>query len=62
MIMRSLMIPFVTLAIGCETSSFPNTVPASLEDVDAIRDDSSLTAAEKRSGLVEAVKKVLSRY
>ncbi len=47
----SLVVPFVTLAIGCEISSFPNSVPVSLEDVNAIRADSDLTAAEKRAGL-----------
>jgi hypothetical protein len=47
----SLVVPFVTLAIGCEISSFPNSVPASLEDVNTIRNDAELTAAEKRTGL-----------
>ncbi|MCH7872191.1 MAG: hypothetical protein IID33_10880 [Planctomycetes bacterium] len=47
----SLLIPFVTLAIGCEVSSFPNTLPASLEDVNTIRNDGDLTAAEKRTDL-----------
>ncbi len=51
MIILSLVVPFLTLAIGCEISSFPNSVPASLEDVNAVRDDADLTAAEKRAEL-----------
>ena len=51
MIILSILVPFVTLAIGCEMESFPNSVPASLGDVNAIRGDATLTSAEKRAGL-----------
>lgn len=46
-----LLSPLLTLAWGCEISSFPNAIPASLGDVNAIRNDSDLSSAEKRDEL-----------
>ena len=51
-IKTALLSPLLTLAWGCEVSSFPNSIPASLGDVNTIRDDTDLSSAEKRAELV----------
>jgi hypothetical protein len=52
-IKTALLCPLLTLAWGCEVSSFPNTIPASLVDVNTIRNDAELSSAEKRAELAQ---------
>lgn len=50
-IVTALLAPVLTLALGCEVSSFPDSIPTSLGDVNAIRNDVDLSSAEKRAEL-----------
>lgn len=50
-IKTALISPLLALVLGCEISSFPDSIPTSLEDVNAIRNDEDLSSSEKRAEL-----------